>query len=213
MNITAVERARKQKSWTISLGDQLSATCADGSSFSLSREEAIKKVFILDGLIARRTVSFKKPVKKTLQMDSQSFNAFGNWLGYKPMLKILIKQQFSWIFVLGILYILGSLPIPGDAHAGTMAIPFKPVDMGLGLTLIFLGLFSRRFPDRIYFLIDSAWVFILSIMTFLNQLKDNSTYGLFFLLLQLSIVVSGIITWQRLGEFEERPAQEFGSPN
>lgn len=204
MNISATEKGGVERSWSISLGENITATSADSSKFSLSREEVMKNLTILDGLMMRRTISFKKPVKKILYMDPQSFSAFANWLGYKAMLEIFLKTRFSWTVVIGVIFILTSLPLPGDAGSGLNPIPFNPLDFGMGFSLILIGIFSKRFPDRIYFLIDSGWFILLAIITFLNILKGNSIYWLIFVMLQISLVVSGVLTWHRLKAYEKQ---------
>jgi hypothetical protein len=204
MNLSAVEKGRSTKSWTISLGERLTATCVDGGNFSLRREEVVKNLVILDGLIFRRTLSFKKPVKKILQMDSQSYIAFENWLGFKTVLTMFLKQRFSWIIAIGVLFIIGSLPMPGDAQTGIKAIPFNPLNCGMGFSLLLIGFFSKRFPDRMYFLVDSGWFFLLAITTLIDAFrKGSSIFWLIFVMLQLSLVVSGILLWHRLGKIEK----------
>jgi hypothetical protein len=202
MNISAIEKGRR-KSWNISLGESIDATSADSSTFSLSREGIARKMSILDGLIFRRTIAFKKPINKVLQMDPLSFNVFARWLGYQPMLEIFLKNRFGWTVAIGVLFIISSMPLPGDAASGINPVPFNPLNMGMGMSLILIGIFSKKFPDRMYFLVDSFWFIILAIITFLGILnKGSSIFWLIFVVFQIVLAASGFLIWNRLKVFE-----------
>ena len=69
MNINATEKGSTEKSWTLDLGEQITATSADGSTFTADRNDIKKHLIILDGLLFRRTISFKKPLRKVMQLD------------------------------------------------------------------------------------------------------------------------------------------------
>jgi hypothetical protein len=204
MDISAKEKGRVERSWHLSLGEGIVATSGDSATFVLRRDEVAQSVVILDGLFLRRTVSFKKPVGKVLRLDPQSFQTFTDWLGYQPTLALSLKQRYAWLIAIGVLFVLSSLPLAGDPQKGIAPIPFHPLDMGLGLSLVLIGVLSRRRPHRIYFLLDSAWFLILAISTSHNIVAGSSPFWLVVVLLQLSLVASGYLSWQRFAAFARR---------
>ena len=211
MDITATERGPVQRSWKLSLGEGIVATSGDSATFVLSRDEVGKSVVIMDGLFFRRTVSFKKPVGKILRMDAQSFEAFADWFGYPPMLRLCLKQRYSWIIAIGVLFVLSSMPLPGDPQKGILPISWKPLDFGLGTSLVLIGILSKKLPHRIYFLLDSVWFLLLSISTVHDILKDSSPFWLIIVLVQLSLVASGYLSWRRFTAFARRQTPAGGS--
>jgi hypothetical protein len=206
MEISAIEKGREQRSWKLSLGDGIVATGADRGAFVLTRDEVMKKTVILDGLFFRRTISFKKPIGKALQLDEQAFQAFADWLGYKPMLALSLKQRYAWILGVGFLFIISSIPLPGDPHKGIAPSPWKPLDLGMGASLLLIGYFSKKLPHRCYFLLDSAWFLLLSVSTFASVIASGSQFWLLIVALQLSLAVSGFLLWRRFTAFAKRQA-------
>jgi hypothetical protein len=207
MDIFAVEKGREQGYWRLSLGEGLVATSGDHGAFVLTRDEVMKQISIFDGLFLRRTISFKKPIGKVLQMDEQNFQAFADWLGYKPMLKLSLGQRYSWVLGTGILFVISSIPMPGDPQKGIPPIPWNPLDFGLGACLILIGYLSKKLPHRGCFALDSAWFFVLALTTFSNLIASGSHFWFPIVALQLSLGVSGFLLWRRFTAFARRQVQ------
>ncbi len=206
MDISAIEKGREQRSWTLSLGEGIVATGSDRGAFVLTRDEVAQKAVIFDGLLLRRTISFKKPIAKILQMEEQAFQAFADWLGYKPMLELCLKQRYSWTLAVGMLFVISSIPLPGDPHEGIAPLPWKPFDLCMGASLVLVGYLSKKRPHRRYFLLDSAWFLVLSLTTLVNLIARGSPFWLLIVVLQLALAASGFLLWRRFTALARRQA-------
>ena len=169
----------------------------DHTSFHVVRTNLLDSIKILDELLLKRTLVVKKPRRTTLQLQPRGFAALSRWIGEPTLLRLALKNRLSWTLPIGILYVLTSLPLPGDVEAGIDPAPFNPVWAFLGAALLFQGLASRKWALPIFFLLDALWFLALAADTAHGVAQGESPYWLILVVLQLALAVSGLQLWRR----------------
>ncbi len=197
--LEATESGRKPRKWALLLfpdgfrGERQD----DAASFHVLRTKLADLVQVVDGLLVKRTLVVKKPRRTTLQLEPHPFRRLSRWIGEPTLLRLAVKQRLSWTIPIGILFVLGSMPLPGDPEAGLDAVPFNPVSAVLGTVLIVQGLASRRWPRPILFLLDAFWFLGLAADTVYRVWQGQSTFWLLLVVLQLGLAASGLRLWRR----------------
>lgn len=169
------------------VGIRLEPREGDEDPIEVPRAERCARVVHLHGLFIRRVISVQVEKKnRAFRLPEPAWDALQAW--YPPYtrgdLKAALKRRLSWTFTLGLLYILGSLPLPGDSGSGVQAKPFDWVNAGLGIGFILIGVVSRLAPSRIFFLFDSLWC--LSLVADTTEMIFSGhgtwfTYGVLYL--------------------------------
>ena len=90
--------------------------------------------------------------------------------------------------------------MPAVPDAKMDPIPFDPLDACLGIFLVLQGLLSRRWPHRIYFLLDSLWFLILAVDTTLAVAAGSSPLWLGAVVLQAWLILTGLGYWRRFAQ-------------
>lgn len=195
--VQAAQLNRERGLWDLALGEeQLQATRQGEASetFSCSRAEIAERGDVVDGLIARRTVTTPPP-KRLLQLDVEGFEAFKRWMGPDARLRIELRRRFSWALPLGVLMMFGSLPMDGDPAAGIDPVPFDWVGAMLGVLLVATGFLAKRRPDHNFLLADSGWFLVLAGVAGREYLRGGSIFWVFLILLDIWLVYRGIKLW------------------
>jgi hypothetical protein len=131
-----------------------------GAVIELSRAALDDSITILDGLIIRRMISFpKEEGKPVFRLSKAHFEQLLRWLGppSKARLTAEIRRRTRALVPIALLFVLTSLPCPGDASSSIQAIPFDLSAMILGLGLIVIFGVGRLYPHRVIFLLDAIW--------------------------------------------------------
>ena len=197
--LEATQSGRTPREWTLLLfpdgfrGERQD----DAASFHVLRTKLADLVQVVDGLLVKRTLVVKKPKRTTLQLEPRGFRRLARWIGEPTLLRLALKQRLSWTIPIGILFVLGSMPLPGDPEAGLEAVPFNPVSAVLGAALIVQGLASRRLPRPLFFLLDALWFLGLAADTVYRVWQGQSPYWLVLVVLQIGLAVSGLRLWRR----------------
>jgi hypothetical protein len=204
--LEATESGRRPRQWTLLMfpdgfrGERQD----DAASFHVLRTKLADLVQVVDGLLVKRTLVVKRPKRTTLQLEPRGFRRLSRWIGEPTLLRLALKQRLSWTIPIGILFVLGSMPLPGDPEAGLEAVPFNPVSAVLGAALIVQGLASRRLPRPVFFLLDAFWFLGLAADTVYRVWQGQSPYWLVLVVLQIGLAVSGLRLWRRFqGEREK----------
>ena len=169
----------------------------DATSFHLLRANLLGSVKVLDELLLKRTLIVKKPRRTTLQLDPPGFQTLSRWIGESTLLRLALKRRLSWTLPIGILYVITSLPLPGDVDAGVDPSPFNPVWAFLGAVLLVQGLASRKWALPVFFLLDALWFIGLAADTAYGVVQGGSRYWLIVVVLQIALAVSGLQLWRR----------------
>lgn len=200
--LDATEVGSKPRRWTLQLfRDGIRGEREDGgASFHVLRARLLDSIQVMDGLLIRRTLVVRKPRRTTLKLEPPAFRRLSAWVGDHTLLRLALKGRLSWTIPIGILFVLGSVPLPGDPEAGIEAVPFSPVSAALGALLILQGLASKRLPRPALFLLDALWFLGLAADTLSRVWAGQSPWTLVIVPLQLGLAVSGLRLWRRFRE-------------
>ncbi|MBW1814648.1 MAG: hypothetical protein JRJ39_13550 [Deltaproteobacteria bacterium] len=189
-----IQQTGKKQKWQLSLYDDrlILHYMATGALVEVLRNEAIAKLktlklfFILPILVVK---SFKK---FTYRVKSNEYEIINEWIGKPLLLKKTLKQRLSWCIPIGLIYILTSLPLSEDPTVGLESIPFDPIGMGLGITLIILSIIMSKKPHPALFVADSIWFFLLLCYTLFQIYSGANTYWGVVIILYIILIMSGI---------------------
>jgi hypothetical protein len=117
------------------------------------------------------------PKAKAFRLEDLTNDAIERWL--RPFTRAdvakILKTRLRWTLPIAILYIIGSLPLPGDPAKGIDPIPFDLVGCILGLGLILLGILARVAPHRNLLLLDAIWFLLLAADTAWSVFAQGSS--------------------------------------
>ena len=128
-------------------------------TYVLLREQMQRDVVLIEGM---RTLALNKPRKIMFRLPPEAVTAVVEWIGPSLLASHYLKRRYSWVLPLAIIWILGSLPVPGDPEAGQEAVPLDWFGMGLGFALLASWGFARWRPNPLLFLVDSIWFLCLA---------------------------------------------------
>lgn len=196
----AVEVSRQQRSWLLRLFPQgLRLEAEDGrDSIHVLREQAVPSLHLVDGLLARRVLSLRRPRKLVLRLEAEGFRALRRWIGPADGLRIALRGRLSYALPIGTLFLLTSIPLPADPAGGATAVPFDAVSAVMGAALLLNGLLARIRPHRVLLLLDSFWFLALAAQTAYRIGSGASWLWAGLIALQLFLVQSGIGLYQDL---------------
>lgn len=196
----AIEVGRQQRPWLLRLFPQgLRLEAEDGrDSIHVLREQAVPSLHLLDGLLARRVLSLRRPRKLVLKLELEGFRALRRWIGPADCLRIALRGRLSYALPIGTLFLLTSIPLPADPTRGAAAVPFDAVSAIMGAALLLNGLLARIKPHRVLLLLDSLWFLTLAAQTAYRIGGGASWLWAVLIALQLYLVRSGIGLYQDL---------------
>lgn len=208
-----VQSGRRKGTWKVSLDSEvLRLTSADGSeAYEISRAEGAEKIELPGGLLGKRMLVAHIPKRQVFQVESEKIAVLKEWLGPPTMLKMTLRRRLRWGLPIGILFIVTSLPLPGDPEAGVEGVPFDVVGMLLGVVLIGLGLMMKIRPVRGLLLVDSVWFVVLSGKVVYNMVEGSSWLWSILVVLLLSSAASGIRQYCYFGSMNGTGRVEGGS--
>ena len=125
------------------------------------RGEAMKVLRLVETLPAPALLLKVKP-RASLRLDEPAYQAVSEWLGRDLHLALALRGRLGWTIPIGVLFLLTSLPIPGDPAAGVAGTPFSPISAVLGGALLLQGILSRLWPHRIFLALDALWFLALA---------------------------------------------------
>jgi hypothetical protein len=197
--LEAAEPGRSPRRWTLRLFPEglRGEGQDDGASIHVLRAKLPDVVQLYDGWLLKRTLVVKKPRRTTLQLDPDGFRKLSRWIGGPTLLRMALRRRLSWTIPIGILFVVTSVPLPGDVEAGVEAVPFNPISAVLGTALIVQGVASRLWPRPVFFLLDALWFCGLAVDTVYRVTQGQSSYWLVFVVLQVGLAVGGLGLWRR----------------
>jgi len=209
---------RRKGRWRVLLGaEALTLVSPDGSErYEISRAEAAEKIELLDGMLAPKwTFLAHIPKRQGFQAEREKIELLREWLGPPTVreLKVALRRRFKLCLPIGILFVLTSLPMRGDAEAGLEAVPLDTLGVVLGAVLIGLGLLMKVWPCRELFLVDSLWFAVLAgKLVYDMMMGAHWLWGIGVLLL-VGSVAGGIRRYRRfegLGRADDARAMLYG---
>jgi len=164
--LSLVDSSSRKRQWRVTvLADRLRLAPEDApENHELLRTEAGTRLLLHSSFPMGKTLVAKVPKPVIFKLDEAAFAVLRDWVG--PLtaadLKLQLRQSLRWTIPIGILFILGSLPLSGDPESGIQAVPFDPVSFGLGLGLIALSVLARVWRHRLLFALDGVWFLLLA---------------------------------------------------
>jgi hypothetical protein len=189
LSLTAMNKAKQQ--WSLVLyPDHLAlAEAADTQPYVILRSEMMKSATLIEGM---RVLALTTPIKATFKMEPPASSALADWVG-KPVLALYyLRRRYSWVLPVAVLWVIGSMPISGDSSAGREPLPFDPIGLVLGLTLIAAWGWAKWRPHPVLFLVDSLWFLVMAGHLVMEVAKGRSKGWLVLVALLLWMVVSGL---------------------
>lgn len=194
----AVEVGKDPQAWTIALTEHevRGRSGPKRSSFTIGRDSLLAKLSIVDGIFAPHCLSIKNP-KVLLRLDPDGFRALKDWVGQHLLLQGVLKQRLGWALPIGILFLLGSLPVEADVAAGIDAIPFDVFSALMGGFLLMQGAAAQKWPHPFFLLLDSVWFASLAVSSVLDIVGGASVFWGLGVMLQLWLVYTGLRDWNK----------------
>jgi hypothetical protein len=156
----------KKDRWRLSLLEgRLRLERDDGSEVhEVERSEYGRGLDVRKMFGSARTLMVRVPKAKAFKIQPEAYEAIERWL--RPFTRsdvaAILRTRLRWTLPIAILFIITSLPLPGDPDAGIEALPFDVVGFVLGVGLIVLGILARVAPHRNLFLVDAVWFLLLA---------------------------------------------------
>ena len=161
------------------------------------RAEAAKVLRLVETLPAPALLLKVKP-RASLRLDEPASAALAEWLGRALHLQLALRGRLGWTIPIGVVFVLSSLPIPGNPAAGVAGAPFSPIPAALGGALLLQGILSRLWPHRIYLALDALWFLALAADTV--RLVLTAGWSPLWLVLgafQVMLAVTGVRQFRR----------------
>jgi hypothetical protein len=146
-----------------------------------------------------------KPV--ILKLDDSSLAVLTFWVGPLTLedLKGELRRRLRWTVPIGLLFVLGSIPLPGDPAAGVAGVPFDPVSLVLGLGLIALSVAARIVPHPFLLALDGLWFLLLAADTVWGVVRGGDS--VWWLALAAFLVLAGLQPLAAYRRFSASPAR------
>ena len=179
------------KEWTLTVHpEHLTLAESPGAvPYVLLRDQAMKSFALIEGIPA---FGLTKPIKRTFKMTRDAAATLAEWIGKPVLAAAYLKRRYAWVLPLAILWILGSLPLAGDPSVGIDAVPFDPIGLGLGLTLVISWAFAKWRPHPTLFLVDSIWFLVMGGQLIMSVFEGRSKGWLVLVPFLLWMIVTGL---------------------
>ncbi len=121
-------------------------------------------------------------------------------------LRLTLKRRYVFCAPLAVLFVLTSLPLPGDESASLEAVPFSPLSLLLGIGLLGLWVHARFAPRPYLFAADSAWFLLLALSTVWDILQGwSSVWWLVWVVLLVHLASQGVRQYKRFRSVGSTP--------
>ena len=138
----------------------------DGSeSHEIARSEYGGDLDLRKMLGSSHALVVKMPKSKAFQLDAEAYQVVEDWL--RPYTRAdvatILRARLKWTLPIALLFMVTSIPLPGDPEQGVPAVPLDLVGFALGAGLIALGVLARKRPHPVLFLADAIWFLLLAV--------------------------------------------------
>ncbi len=185
----------------------------ENESFSILRTEREEKTELHESRFAAPSIFVYVGKKRVaFKLEKDQLRVLKRWLGPPTILglKIALKRRLKWCLPIGILFIIVSIPLPGDPEIGVEAIPFDVVTAFLGVALVGISLLARIWPRRVWFLLDGIWFLLLAADVAVGLYQGDSWWRFIILFFLILGAKSGFSEYQRFASVSLR--ERKGSP-
>ncbi len=186
------ELGKKDHRWRLEvrLGDLALSAANERQPYIILRHQFTSDRIFFDDNI--RALVLKKPKKVTLKLTPEASTALANWVGDSSLAGFHLKRRYAWVLPVAIFWMLGSLPISGNAEAGVQAHSFDIFALGMGIALLGACGFAKWRPHPILFLVDATWFLALAGYVTRDVVHGHSKFWLLFAAWCLWMVVTGL---------------------
>jgi hypothetical protein len=178
-------------------GDSLKLESPDGSHcVEILRSEADEKLQLWESSLFPPFLVLPEPKRTAFKLAPDQFRRFKEWFGppTPARVKSILKPRFSFCIAIGILYLVTSMPLPGDSQAGIDPLPFDPVSAFLGVSLLVLALLAKFRPSRTLLLLDAFWFLLLTVNLGIGIYQGNSPWWL---------ILGAVLIWTAFEAFRD----------
>lgn len=185
------EMGKTNKEWSLTLYPAHLALAEPSTDrpYVIIRDQVMKSATLMEGVNA---LVVEQPRKVTLKLKPEGTVALADWIGKPVLAAHYLRRRYGWVLPVAVLWMLGSLPLPGDQAAGVEAMRFDPVGFGLGLTLVVSWAFAKWRPHPALFLVDSLWFVAMAVHLIVGVVNGRSQGWLVLVVLLLWMVVTGL---------------------
>lgn len=151
--------------WTLHASETGLTLERGAERYVVPAEELGKRAALSDGVVLRGllAVSLGEGRKRdAFRIDDAATTELLRALGPDVAVRWLLGQRVRFFVVIAMIFLLSSLPIPGDPDAGIEAIPADLMGGLLGLGLLVLAGAARYRPQAWLFVFDAGWLVLLA---------------------------------------------------
>ncbi|MFN7141524.1 MAG: hypothetical protein ACK4UN_19525 [Limisphaerales bacterium] len=160
-----------------------------GQPYIILRDQVMRTATLVERMGA---FVLQKPRKVTFNLTSEGTATLADWIGKPIMAAVYLKRRYGWILPIAVLWVLGSLPIKGNPDAGVEGVPFDPIGLILGLTLIVSWALAKWRPHPALFLVDSLWFLAMAGHLVVGVVNGRSKLWLILVALLVWMMVTGL---------------------
>ncbi len=187
-----------RREWKIDIGPSfLRGHCEDTrDSFTVSRESVQGNVSFFNGILASHAIAIKEP-RLRFRFQPEAYRKIKNWAGPEALLRGVLTNRLDLAIPLGILAVLGALPVQADPNAGVGAMPFDYVRAILGTGLLLQAAAAQRWCHPGFLLLQSIWLVGLGLATGISIQRGASPWWALAIGAHLLVAYSGLRDWVR----------------
>jgi hypothetical protein len=149
----------------------------ESETHEIERSEYGRRLDVRKLMGSTQALVVRIPKARAFKLEHEAFEAIERWL--RPFTRAdvaaVLKTRLRWILPIAVLYMVGSLPMPGIPEEGIAPIPFDVVGFALGAGLIALAILARVAPHRNIFLFDAIWFLLLAADTVWTVVGEGSS--------------------------------------
>jgi len=125
------EMGKTPKEWSLTLhpAHLALAESPDERPYVIVRGQVMKSATLIEGM---RAFSINEPRKLTFKLSREATTTLAEWIGKPVLAACYLRRRYAWVLPVAILWILGSLPLPGDPSRNVNSLPFDPFGLVLG---------------------------------------------------------------------------------
>lgn len=151
--------------WTLRASESGLELERDGERYVILPEELGKRATLADGALVRGVLSVRlegRGGRDAFHLEDASVTALLRGLGPHLAVRWLLGQHVRFFLAIAILFLLTSIPVPGDPASGAEPIPLDWMGIVLGLGLVVIAIAARYRPQAWLFVLDAGWLFVLA---------------------------------------------------
>ena len=196
-----IEMSTKKRAYTLTLlADKVRFTEAEtGQVEEIWRHHAWERLEVHDSMVMRRTIVAKIPKRVTFKLDPEVFEAVTSWLGVltRGGMEFELEKRMRFMIPIGLLYVVGALPLAGVPGVGVAGESLDLADLGLGVGLLALAGLAKWRPRRILFVLDGIWFLALAADVAWSVARGASPFWLVWVAFLLMVAIHPFSLFRR----------------